>query len=344
VIGGKVLDASALAALVRGRLSAVAWFATAETTGMTLYLPSLALTEVRAVRPDAGPLLAEVIGHPSVILGEFDAATADQVDELLSEADVFDALAGHVVHIAGNAADLPSPSTPTGYTVSTLISTSTCCSRVREALAPPRLMGKRPHRNQRPYHLNRFLRLENRIPDKARHNGYPHLGLPWEASVMGRLIALGRTTLAPERPRQLPLQHLRIRRPEVRVRPNRPTLEIHPAIDQFNHEQRWRARHARPDAAMYAQPYGHLTRVVSVIVTKPLRPRSEATRLRTEPLITRFIHHVLYPSPLPVSYERHPGPGRVHPGKKRGGSGRLPAKSLPVSTARKMSVNTTCQA
>jgi hypothetical protein len=30
VIGGKVLDASALAALVRGRLSAVAWFATAK--------------------------------------------------------------------------------------------------------------------------------------------------------------------------------------------------------------------------------------------------------------------------------------------------------------------------
>ncbi len=39
MIGGKVLDASALAALVRGRLSAVAWFATAKTTGLTLYLP-----------------------------------------------------------------------------------------------------------------------------------------------------------------------------------------------------------------------------------------------------------------------------------------------------------------
>jgi hypothetical protein len=31
VIGGKVLDASALAALVRGRVSAAAWFATART-------------------------------------------------------------------------------------------------------------------------------------------------------------------------------------------------------------------------------------------------------------------------------------------------------------------------
>jgi hypothetical protein len=67
VIGGKVLDASALAALVRRRLSGIAWFATAKTTGLTLYLPSLALNEVRAVRPDAGPQLAEVLGHPRTL-------------------------------------------------------------------------------------------------------------------------------------------------------------------------------------------------------------------------------------------------------------------------------------
>ena len=45
MIGGKVVDASALAALIGGRLSAVAWFATAETTGIALYLPTLALAE-----------------------------------------------------------------------------------------------------------------------------------------------------------------------------------------------------------------------------------------------------------------------------------------------------------
>jgi hypothetical protein len=76
VIGGKVVDASALAALVRGRLSAVAWFATAKITGLTLYLPALALAEVRAVRPDAGSELAEALGHPSVVLGDLDAAGA----------------------------------------------------------------------------------------------------------------------------------------------------------------------------------------------------------------------------------------------------------------------------
>ena len=53
---------------------------------------------MRAVRPDAGPELAEVLGHPSVVLGELDAAA--QVDQLLGAAGVFDALAGHVVHVA----------------------------------------------------------------------------------------------------------------------------------------------------------------------------------------------------------------------------------------------------
>ncbi|MGH3769358.1 MAG: hypothetical protein ACRDTX_30135 [Pseudonocardiaceae bacterium] len=100
MIGGKVLDASALAALVRGRLSAVAWFATAKTTGLTLYLPTLALVEVRAVRPDAGPQLAEVLGHPSLVLGELDATAASHVDQLLLAAGVFDALAAHVVYVA----------------------------------------------------------------------------------------------------------------------------------------------------------------------------------------------------------------------------------------------------
>jgi predicted nucleic acid-binding protein len=82
VIGGKVVDASALAALVRARLAAVAWFATAKTTGLALYLPALALAEVRAVRPDAGSELAEALGHLSVVLGDLDAAGAREVDQL----------------------------------------------------------------------------------------------------------------------------------------------------------------------------------------------------------------------------------------------------------------------
>lgn len=101
MIGGKVLDSSFVAALVRGSFAAGAWLDAARTMSIALYLPSLALTEVRAVRPDAGPQLAELLSHSSIILGEMDANAAHQVDQLLTDAGVFDALAGHVVHIAG---------------------------------------------------------------------------------------------------------------------------------------------------------------------------------------------------------------------------------------------------
>jgi predicted nucleic acid-binding protein len=100
VIGGKVLDASFVAALVRGSLAAGAWLDTARLAGLALYLPTLALTEVRAVCPDAGGELAELLGHPGVVLGELDAAAAAQVEQLLTEAGVFDALAGHIAHVA----------------------------------------------------------------------------------------------------------------------------------------------------------------------------------------------------------------------------------------------------
>jgi predicted nucleic acid-binding protein len=100
VIGGKVLDASLVAALVRGSLAAGAWLDTARLVGLALYLPTLGLTEVRAVCPDAGGELAELLGHPGVVLGELDAAAATQVEQLLTEAGVFDARAGHIAHIA----------------------------------------------------------------------------------------------------------------------------------------------------------------------------------------------------------------------------------------------------
>lgn len=100
MIGGKILDASALAALVRGRISAVAWLVTADLKGIVLYLPTLALAEVRAVRPDASTEIAEVLGHPMVVVNELDAASARQVDQLLTDANMFDAMAGHVVHAA----------------------------------------------------------------------------------------------------------------------------------------------------------------------------------------------------------------------------------------------------
>ncbi|MPZ66666.1 MAG: hypothetical protein GEU83_14535 [Pseudonocardiaceae bacterium] len=97
---GKVIDISFLAALVRGSVAAEAWLGTMRALSLPLYLPALARAEVLAVRPAANPVLAELLGHPSVVLGELDATAAAHVDQLLTTAGVFDALAGHVVHIA----------------------------------------------------------------------------------------------------------------------------------------------------------------------------------------------------------------------------------------------------
>jgi hypothetical protein len=113
VIGGKVLDASFVAALARGNLAAGAWLDTARRVGLARYLPTFALTEVRAVRPNAGPELAELLGHPLVVLGELDAAAAAQVDQLLTDASVFDAMAGHVVYV-GRLRGRPALSTDPG--------------------------------------------------------------------------------------------------------------------------------------------------------------------------------------------------------------------------------------
>jgi hypothetical protein len=75
--------------------------------GLTFYLPALALAEVRAVRRDAGLRLAEVLGHPSVVLGELDASAASQVDQPLLAANVSDGCAGHLVRVAAPAAGPP---------------------------------------------------------------------------------------------------------------------------------------------------------------------------------------------------------------------------------------------
>ena len=86
--------------MARRQPAALAWCDTARLVEIALYLPTLALAEVWAVRPDAASLLADLLSHPSVVLGEIDAATANQADKLLLAADVFDALAAHVVCVA----------------------------------------------------------------------------------------------------------------------------------------------------------------------------------------------------------------------------------------------------
>lgn len=56
MIGGKILDPSAVAAWVDGNLTMVSWLAVAPRLGLVLYVPSLAVHEVAVVRPYAVPL------------------------------------------------------------------------------------------------------------------------------------------------------------------------------------------------------------------------------------------------------------------------------------------------
>jgi predicted nucleic acid-binding protein len=97
---GKVLDGSSLSAMVGGQSSAAAWLTTARALSAPLYLPALAVQEVRTVRPDVGGELAELLGHPSVVLADADAVLARRIEEVLGERSVFDGLAGHVVVVA----------------------------------------------------------------------------------------------------------------------------------------------------------------------------------------------------------------------------------------------------
>lgn len=102
MIGGKVLDPSALAALARGNLAAATWLTVAGQLGIVLYVPSQALTEVVSVRPDAGPLLADLLAHPSVVRGDLDVPAGHQVEQRMQAAGdgIYDGTAGHVVHVA----------------------------------------------------------------------------------------------------------------------------------------------------------------------------------------------------------------------------------------------------
>lgn len=100
MIGGKVADPSALAAYVRGSVAMDAWLAVAAQVGIVLYLPALAVAEVRAVHPDAEPDLIRFREHPSVIHAELTRTEAPKVAQLLAESGAWDGTAGHVVLVA----------------------------------------------------------------------------------------------------------------------------------------------------------------------------------------------------------------------------------------------------
>jgi len=100
VIGGKVVDPSALAAYVRGSIAMDAWIAVAAQTGMVLYLPALPVAEVRAVYPDAESDLTDFLAYPSVVYAELSRVEATKVAGFLAESRAWDGTAGHVILVA----------------------------------------------------------------------------------------------------------------------------------------------------------------------------------------------------------------------------------------------------
>ena len=103
MIGGKVVDSSALAAYVRGSVAMDSWLAVAKELGIVLYVPALAVIEVRTVcevYPTSDALLSRLLDHPSVIHSVLSSADALTVIRLLDESRAWDGIAGQVILVA----------------------------------------------------------------------------------------------------------------------------------------------------------------------------------------------------------------------------------------------------
>lgn len=97
---GRVLDASAVDAIMAGRAEAIVRLAAAREEPSPLLAPALALGEVRALRPHLLGELYELLEHPSIVRRYLDPATADQVVQLMARTGLFDICAGQVVVVA----------------------------------------------------------------------------------------------------------------------------------------------------------------------------------------------------------------------------------------------------
>lgn len=99
LVGGRILDASAVASWVVGELAIQSWLAVAPVLGLTFLLPELAVTEARTLRPHADALVGELVDHPHVVLTDMSSADAAGVEELLAASRNFDVVAGWVVYL-----------------------------------------------------------------------------------------------------------------------------------------------------------------------------------------------------------------------------------------------------
>jgi hypothetical protein len=79
------------------------WLAVAKELGIVLYVPALAVIEVRTVcevYPTSDALLPRLLDHPSVIHSVLSSADALKVIRLLDESRAWDGIAGQVILVA----------------------------------------------------------------------------------------------------------------------------------------------------------------------------------------------------------------------------------------------------
>jgi hypothetical protein len=99
VIGGRVLDASALEHFATGRsiyARALVWAAVEQ--GDVLVMPTTALTAAWArIPPEAHSVLEVLLGLPNTVVEVLDGPTAHQVGLLLAAAGQGEMVAGHVL-------------------------------------------------------------------------------------------------------------------------------------------------------------------------------------------------------------------------------------------------------
>ncbi|MGH3868993.1 MAG: hypothetical protein ACRDQ4_23320 [Pseudonocardiaceae bacterium] len=68
LVGGRILDAGAVASWTAGELAIQSWLAVAPGLGLTFLLPELAVTEARTLRPHADAMVEELVTHPHIVL------------------------------------------------------------------------------------------------------------------------------------------------------------------------------------------------------------------------------------------------------------------------------------
>lgn len=100
MIGGRILDPGALAALLDGSIFMSSWLKVARTQTITLLIPGLVRAEVLGLRPHQAAVLQLLDTHPYVVDDELSRADAAAVERLLADAGLWDAPAAAVVYTA----------------------------------------------------------------------------------------------------------------------------------------------------------------------------------------------------------------------------------------------------